>query len=82
MCWRNIITVFLVHAFNVKAILFIVNYMIISNIYNRMPKSDIIFIDTCIGDFFNRHDFIKHWVKVMFYYYYLWAKIEQKRRYE
>ena len=25
---------------------------------------------------------MKHWVEVMFYYYYLWAKIEQKRVYE
>ena len=56
--------------------------MIISNIYNRTPKSGILFTDICIGDFFNRHDFMKHWLEVMFYYHYLWGKIEPKRRYE
>ena len=32
--------------------------MIISNIHNRTPKSGILFTDMCIGDFFNRHDFM------------------------
>ena len=74
--------VFLVHAFNVKSILCIVNYMLVCNIHNRTPKSGIIFTDVCVGDFFNRHNFMKHLVEVMFYYYYLLAKIEPKRRYE
>ena len=69
MYWRNILSVFLVHAFNVKFILCIVNHMIISNIHNRTPKSNILFTDMCIGDFFNRLDFMKHWVEFMFYYY-------------
>ena len=56
--------------------------MIISNIHNRMPKSGILFTDICIGDIFNRHNFMKQWVKVMFYYYYLWAKIGPKGIYE
>ena len=36
--------------------------MIISNIHNRTPKSRILFTDICIGDFFNRHDFMKHYL--------------------
>ena len=79
MYWRNIISV---HAFNVKSILCIVNYMIINNIHNRTPKSGILFTDLCKGDFFNTHNFMKLWIKVMLYNYYLWAKIESKRRYE
>ena len=47
-----------------------------------MLKSGSLFTDICIGDIFNRHDFMKHWVKVMFYYYYLWVKIEPNRRYD
>ena len=69
MYWRNVLPVFLVHAFNVELILLIVNYMIINHIHNRTPKSSILFTDIFTGDFFNRHDFMKHWVKVMFYYY-------------
>ena len=42
--------------------------MLISNIHNRTPKSSLLFTDICIGDFFNRDDFMKHWVKVMFCY--------------
>ena len=56
---RNIIPVFLVHVFNVKSIICIVNYMIIrrmtmliSDIHNRTPKSGILLTDICIGDFF------------------------------
>ena len=30
----------------------------------------------------NGHDFMKHWIEFMFYFYYMWAKIEPKRRYE
>ena len=63
----NIIPVFLVYPFNVKSILCIVDWMIIrkrtmitSNFYNRTPESDILFTDICVGDFFNRHDFMKH----------------------
>ena len=82
MYWRIINPVFLVHAFNVKSILCIVDYMIISNIHNRTPKSNFIFTAIYIWDFFNRHEFMKHCVKFMFYFYYLWAKIEPKRRYE
>ena len=83
MCWRSIKLIFLVHTFNVKKISCLVNYMIIiSNIHNRMPKSGILFTDISIGDFFNGIDFMKHWVEAVFYYYYLWAKIEPKRRYE
>ena len=82
MYWRNIIPVFLVHAINVKPIFCIVNYMIISNIHNRTPKLGILFTYICIGDFYNRHNFMKHWVEVMFYYYYLWAEIWPSRRYE
>ena len=71
-----IIPVFSVHTLKAKSILCFVNYMIISNIYKRTLKSGILFTDTCIGDIFNRHDFMKQWVIVMFYYYYLWAKIK------
>ena len=40
--------------------------------YNFLtPKSGILSTDICIGDFFNRHEFMKHWVEVMFSYYYL-----------
>ena len=63
-------TIFLVHAFNVESILSIVNYMIKNNIHNIMPKSGILFTDVCIGYLFNRIDFMKHSVEVMFYYYY------------
>ena len=66
MYWRIIIPEFLVHAFNLKSILCFVNYMIIINIHNRMPKSGILFTVACIGDFFNRHNFMKHWVKVIY----------------
>ena len=66
MSWRIIILVFLVHAFNVKPIWCIVNCMIISNVHNRTPKSGILFLDKCIEDMFNRHDFMMNWVKVMF----------------
>ena len=82
MYWCNIIPVFLVHAFNVESILCIVNYMIKSNVHNRMPKTGILFTDICLGDFFKRHDLMKHWVEFTFYYYYLWAKSESKRRSE
>ena len=82
MCWRIIIPVFLVQAFNVKSILCIINYRIISNIHNKTPTNAILFTDICIGDIFNRHDVMKHRVKDMFYYYYLWAKIKSKRKYE
>ena len=34
--------------------------------YCRMPKTGILFTDICIGDFFNKHVFIKHWLEVMF----------------
>ena len=61
MCWRIIIPVFLIHAFNVKSIFCIVNYMIINNIHNRTAKSGILFTEICIRDFFNRHDFMKYW---------------------
>ena len=64
MYWRNIIPVFLVHAFNVKSVSCIVNYLMISNIHNRTLKSDILFTYLCIRDFFNRHDLMKHWVQV------------------
>ena len=74
--------VFLVHEFNIKSIICIVNYMIISNNHNRTPKKDILFTDICIGDIFNRLDFMKHRVEVMYYYYYLSAKIEPKLRYK
>ena len=74
MYWKNIIPVFLVHAFNAKRILFIVNYIIISNIHNITPKSGILFTDICIRDFFNKHDFMKDWVEVIFYYYFLFIK--------
>ena len=40
--------------------------MIISYTYNRAPKMGILFKDVCIGDFFNRHDFMKHRVEVIF----------------
>ena len=56
--------------------------VLVSNIHKRTPNSGILYKNICIGDFFNRHDFMKHWVEVMFYYYYLLAKIEPKRRYE
>ena len=87
MYWKNIIPVFLAHAFNVKLNLCIVNYMIISNIHNWTPKSGILFTDICIGDFFNGHNFMcplswRHWVEVMSYYNYLWSKIEPNRIYE
>ena len=52
--------------------------LIISNIHNRTPKSSILFTDMSIGDLFSRHDFMKHWVEVMFYYNHLWAQIEPK----
>ena len=58
MYWSNVIPVFLVHAFNVKSILCIVNYMIV--IHNRTHKSGILFTDKCIGNFFKKHDFMKH----------------------
>ena len=74
MYWRIIIPVFLVLCIN--------NYMRINNMHNRTLKSGILFTDICIRDIFNRHDFTKYWVEVMFYYYCLWAKIEPKRRYE
>ena len=44
----------------VKSILCIVNYMITSNIHNRTPKSGILFTDICIGDFCNKHDFMRY----------------------
>ena len=64
MYWRNITSILLVHTFNLKLNLCIVNY--ISNILNRMSKSGILFTDVCIGDSFNKDDFMKHWVEVMF----------------
>ena len=72
MYWKNIIPVFLVHEFNVKSIFCIVNYMIISY------ESGILYTDICMGDFFNKHDFMKHWVEVMLCYNSLWPKIEPK----
>ena len=42
--------------------------MIISYIHNKTPKA-VSYI-------------MKHWDEFMFYHYYLWAKIEPKRRYE
>ena len=56
--------------------------MIINNIHNITLKSGILLTDIYIEDIFNRHDFMKYWVKVMYYYYNLWAKIEPKRKYE
>ena len=82
MFWRNVKPVFLVYTFIVKLISCFVNYTVISNIHNRTPKSGILFTDICIGDFFNIQDFMKHWVEVIFYYYYLWTKIEPNRKYE
>ena len=76
MYCQNIIPVFLVYTFNVKSISCIVNYVILNNIHNRTPKIGILFTDVCIGDFFNRHDVMMDWVQVLFYCYYLWAKIE------
>ena len=81
MYCKNIKPVFLVHAFNVKSVLCIVNCML-SNIYNRTPKSGMLFTNISIGDFFNRIHFLKHWVEVMFYHWYLWATIELNHRCE
>ena len=36
------------HAFNARSILCVVNYRVISNIHNRTPKSGILFTDMCI----------------------------------
>ena len=43
--WRNVIPVYLFHALNLKPNLCIVNCLIISYIYNRKPKSGILFTD-------------------------------------
>ena len=40
--------------------------MIISKIHNKTLTSCILFTDICTGDFFNTHDFMNYWVKVMF----------------
>ena len=42
--YYHIIPVVLVHVFNVKSILCIGNYMIISTIHKRMPINGILFI--------------------------------------
>ena len=39
--------------------------MVISNIHNRMPKSGILYTNMCTGDYFTKHDFMKHWVEIM-----------------
>ena len=41
-------------------------YIYIICIRNTTPRSGN--TDLCIRDFFNRHDFMKHWVEVMFCY--------------
>ena len=57
-------------AFNIKSILYTVNYMIIrkmrmliSNIHNITPNM-VSYLQTCVEDFFNRIDFMKHQAKL------------------
>ena len=61
-----------------SSILGFVNYMVISSIHNRTPKSSILYRDLSIGDFFNGHDFMKHWVGVM--YCYIGSFIQNKNK--
>ena len=53
-------SVFLIHAFNVKSILCFVNYAVICNIHDSTPETGILFTDFYIKDIFNRIDFMKH----------------------